>query len=819
MKYSELISQMTLEEKAAFFSGKNFWETHDDPEKGIPGIFLADGPHGVRKQAAAADHLGLNASLKATCFPTSATMANSWNPELGEKMGTALGEEAVCLKVNVLLGPGLNIKRSPLCGRNFEYFSEDPYLAGKMAASYVRGIQSNGISACLKHFAANNQETRRMVTDSVIDERTMREIYLTNFEIAVKEGKAKTIMTAYNLLNGVYANESYHLLRDILRGEWGYEGVIVTDWGGDNDRVQGLIAGNELEMPTTAGDTNKDIVAAVKAGQIPESLVDENLDRLLDLIFTTEQAFQGEKKTFDIDAHHEIALHAAEESAVLLKNEANALPLKAGTRVAVIGDFAKNPRYQGAGSSVVNPTKLDNALENFKDYDLAFAGYEQGYDRYGKKKDALINKALRLAFRKDVDAILYYMGLDEVTETEGMDRVNMKIPYNQRLLLEMLKSCGKKLIVVLSCGAAVETGWADGVDALLHSYLGEQAGACAALNILTGKTNPSGKLSESLPFKYEDCSTAKNFPGRPVSAEYREGPFIGYRYYDTADVAVNFPFGFGLSYTTFRYSNIKISKGGVKFTLTNTGGVAGAEIAQMYVGMPGSKIFRPKKELKGFQKVFLNAGESKEVEILFDEYTFRYFNVKTNKWETEPGEYEISIAASSADVRLTAVCALDSAAAPIPYSPAELPSYYSGTVADVSAGEFEKLLGRKPPEPRLKFIRRKRIIVDANTAIEDLRYAKGWTGRLFAGVLRFAYKLLKGIGNVKMANVLMMGVCNMPIRGLSRMTGGMMSWAKMQGLITMFNGKFFKGLGQFFNPAKAQRKTEKKAAKAAAKAK
>ncbi|MDR0856386.1 MAG: glycoside hydrolase family 3 C-terminal domain-containing protein [Clostridiales bacterium] len=813
-KYQDLISRMTLEEKAAFFSGKDFWQTQELPKAGVPSIFLSDGPTGVRKQAAAADHLGLNESLKSTCFPTAATMANTWNPVLGEEVGKTLGAEAVYQKVNVLLGPGINIKRSPLCGRNFEYFSEDPYLAGKMAAGFVRGLQSNGISACAKHFAANNQEVRRMVLDSVVDERTLRELYLTAFEIAVKEGGVKTVMSSYNKLNGVYANENPHLLKDILRGEWGFDGVVVTDWGGDNDRVDALACGNELEMPTCGGETNLDIIKAVREGRIPESVVDENLDRLLELIFSTEEAYKKPRVPFDVAAHHNVAERAAEEGIVLLKNEGGILPLAANAKVGFIGDFANISRIQGAGSSIVNPTKVDSTLDIIPSYPLDFVGYEPGFKRYGKKNGGLIKKALKLA--QKVDVVLLYIGLDEQTETEGLDRTDMKLPANQVALIRALKGTGKKIVAVLSCGSAIETDWATDVDALVHAYLGGQAVATAVLNVLTGKVNPSGKLSESYPVTYQSCSSAAHFPGTQRTVEYREGLYVGYRYYDTAGVPVAYPFGFGLSYTTFAYADIAVTDTGVTFTVTNTGRVAGKEVAQVYIGLPGAKVFRPKKELKGFVKVDLEAGESKRVTVGFDGYTFRYYNVETNAWEIEPGTYTVSVGASSADTRLTASLAVAGTAAASPYDPAALPSYYSGNAADVPLAEFQTLYGKKVPDPSYQFIKKNRVKVDVNTAISELKYAPGWSGRFLAGALRLVYRLLCAVGKKDLGNVLMLGLFHMPLRGLSRMTGGMVCWGALGGLVVMFNGKFFKGLGIFFKEGgkrkkylKAQKRAQK----------
>lgn len=803
MKYAELIKKMTLEEKASLMSGKDFWQSQEIARLGINNMFLSDGPHGIRKQAEAADHLGLNPSNPATCFPTAATVSNSWNEELAEKVGEYLGREAVDQKVNVLLGPGINMKRDPLCGRNFEYFAEDPYLAGKMAAGYIRGIQSHGISACVKHFCANNQEERRMVVDTIVDERTLREIYLTAFEIAIKEGKTKALMSSYNMLNGVHTNENMHLMQDILRKEWGFDGCVVTDWGGCNDRVQGLIAGNELEMPTTAGESNEEIVAAIKSGKIKEEVLDECVDRLLELIFTTERAFNKKKSKIDIEEHHKMAEKAAEESIVLLKNEEKILPLKKDKKVAIIGDFAKEARYQGAGSSVVNPTKLDNTLECIKELELNCIGYESGFDRYGKKNKGKINKACNLA--KEADVVLLYIGLDEVTEAEGLDRENMRIPQNQIDLLNALYEINKNIVVVLSCGAAVEMPWINKVKGLLHCYLSGQAGAGAVLKVLTGAVNPSGKLTESYPYKYTDTPSCSNFPGKEVSVEYREGIYIGYRYYDKANVDVLFPFGYGLSYTTFEYSDINVNKDSVTFKVTNTGDMAGMEVCQMYVSCTSNKIFRAEKELKGFKKISLNPGETKEVTIDFDDKTFRYFNVKTNKWEIEEAEYKIIIGASSKDIKLVSTIFVEGTTKEMPYTEKELSSYYSGKANNVSKEEFEKLLGHKVPVST--WDRSKDL--GYNSTIAECQYAKGLAARFAYSLIVFAYKFLKKIGKRETANIIMMSVYHMPFRGIARMTGGIMNMPMLDGVLIMVNGNFFKGLSYFLRERKKFNKSKK----------
>lgn len=799
MRHGNIINKLTHRQKADLLTGKDFWSTLGIEEAGIPSAYLSDGPCGLRKQAAKSDHLGLNPSIPATAIPTTATVANSWNEELAEKAGELLGEEAAALDVNVLLGPGMNIKRNPLCGRNFEYFSEDPYLSGKMAAAYIRGIQKNGISACVKHFAANNQEERRMVSDSVVDERTLREIYLTGFEIAVKEGKPMSLMTSYNKVNGTFANENEHLLKDILRGEWGFDGVIVSDWAGCNDRIAGLKAGNELEMPVCRYGAD-DVFNALENGTLDEALVDERLDRLIDLILKTDAALGKLPKTFDVNAHHDLARKCAEESVVLLKNDDDVLPL-GREKVCFIGDFADKPRFQGAGSSNVNPTKTEHFKDEAKNYDFTFIGYERGFRRFGKKSKGLKNKALLLA--RKADKIVFFAGLDEIRESEGIDRRDMKLPANQLDTLKALYGLGKPVVVVLFCGSPVEFDVVEKADAILHGYLGGQAGVTAILNVLTGKVNPSGKLAESYPFKYEDCPTANYFPGHKLTVQYREGVFVGYRYYVTASIAPRYPFGYGLSYTTFAYSDLEVGEEGVKFKLTNTGGRAGMEVAQLYIGKPDSDIIRPELELKGFKKVLLQAGESKEVFIPFDEYSFRIFNPKANEWQTENGHYRIAVGASCTDIRLKGEIPIQGNHTDFGYAFDQLGNYYYGTVSEITAEQFEGLLGRPLPADGYPFYKKNRMVIDENCTVADLRYSKRWVGRLFAWSIRFAHGFLWKIGKKESANTLTMGVMHQPVRGLAKYGG--MTRRQMEALIMMFNGHLFKGLGKFLTKEKKKK--------------
>ena len=600
------LQALTLEQKCALLSGGGTFTTRALPKAGIPSITLSDGPNGVRKQAGAADHLGLNPSVPATCFPTAVTVACSWDPALGEEIGKAMGDEAAAQEVAVLLGPGLNTKRSPLCGRDFEYFSEDPYLAGKMAAGYVRGIQSNGIAACPKHFAVNSQELRRMASDSVVDERTLRELYLTGFEIVVKEAHPKTIMSSYNLVNGTYANENAHLLQDILRRDWGFDGAVVTDWGGSNDHALGVKNGSTLEMPAPGGDAVRELLKAVETGKISESDVDARLDELLTLVLDTHAAVENHSRSFDADAHHALARRAAAESAVLLKNDGDLLPLAAGASVAVIGDFAETPRYQGAGSSAVNSIKVDTFLDCLKDSGLHSVGFAAGFDRQGKPDD--VKKAEAVALAKKADTVLLCLGLDEIKESEGLDRADMKLADNQIELLQAVREANPNTVVIVNAGASLETPWLAHCKALVYGALGGQAGAGAMVDVLTGKINPGGKLAETWANAYDDTPARDHFAGPGRTVQYREGLYVGYRYYQTAGVPVAFPFGHGLSYTQFAYSDLHADAHSATLTVTNTGDRAGAEIVQLYVAKPNAEIFRPAQELKAFAKVQLAAG-------------------------------------------------------------------------------------------------------------------------------------------------------------------------------------------------------------------
>ncbi len=803
MKHEDVISKMTLEEKAALLGGKGEWDSWDLPRIGLPSMIMSDGPHGIRRQAGAGDHLGLNESLPATCFPTAATMANSWDPALGEEVGRALGEEAKTQGVNILLGPGMNIKRSPLCGRNFEYFSEDPYLSGKMAASYVRGIHSQEVWSCIKHFAVNSQEERRMAMNAVLDERTLREIYLTGFEIAVKEAGARAVMTSYNMVNGTYANESKHLLTEILREDWGFDGVVITDWGGSNDHVDGVKAGSNLEMPAPGLGSARELLAAVKSGRLSEEEIDARVDELLDAILTTTEAAKGHAEEFDIEAHDALARKAAANCAVLLKNEESILPLAEGTKVAVIGDFAFDPRFQGAGSSVVNNTKLSKFSEICEEGGkLTMTGAARGYKRNGEADEAMAEEAAALA--KEADVVLYFFGLNEISESEGLDRTHLRIPENQISLLAKLREANANVIGVLAGGSPIEMPWEDQCKAILHGYLTGQAGAGAILDILTGAVNPSGKLAETYPMTLEEVSSNNYYPAKERNADYREGLYVGYRFFDKIGRKVRYPFGYGLSYTTFAYSDLEVSDTGVTFTVENTGDRAGAEIAQMYVGLPDAKVFRADRELKGFAKVYLEPGEKKTVTIPFDDYTFRYWNVKTNGWAEEGGEYTVHVGGCSQDLPLCGTVTRAGDGAEAPYDKAQLPDYYTGQIEAVGDEEFAELLGY--PVPDGSWTKE----ITENDAICQLSYAK-------SGLARFVYKQLESrrlkaeAAGKPDLNILF--IYNMPFRAIAKMTGGMVDMNMVGGVVKAVNGHFFGGVGQalsgFFKNKSANKKYEK----------
>ncbi len=654
-KIREIISQMTLEEKASLCSGGDFWHTKAVERLDVPAMMVSDGPHGLRKQKDEGDHLGVNDSIVAVCYPTGCASASSFNRELLTEMGRAIGEACQAEGVGVILGPAVNIKRSPLCGRNFEYYSEDPYVAGEMAASYIKGVQSKNVGTSIKHFMANSQETRRMSSDSRIDERTMREIYMPAFEKAVKESKPWTVMCSYNRINGTYAAENKKLLTDVLRDEWGFDGFVVSDWGAVNDRVAGVKAGLDLEMPPSCGVNDKLIEKAVKDGKLDEAVLDLTVERILQIVYRFMEN-RDKEAVFDKEKQHEFSRKVAEESLVLLKND-GILPLKKEQKIAFIGQYAKKPRYQGGGSSHINSYKVTGALELVKDMpNVIFA---EGYnDQEDKVDEKMVEEAVKAA--KEAEVAVVFAGLPDAFESEGYDRTHMQMPKSQNHLIEEIVKVQPNVVVVLHNGSPVEMPWISKVKGVLEAYLGGEAVGEAEYRILFGEVNPSGRLSETFPLKLEDNPSYLYYIGEEDVVEYREGVFVGYRYYDKKKMDVLFPFGYGLSYTDFAYSNLKLDKKAMKDTevltvsvdVTNTGTMVGKEVVQLYVADEESTVIRPVKELQGFEKVELAPGETKTVSMKLDARAFAYYNVQLGDFHVESGSFKIMIGRSCTDIKL-----------------------------------------------------------------------------------------------------------------------------------------------------------------------
>ena len=795
-------NDLTLLQAAALLSGSSAWDSRAIRAAGVPSFVMSDGPHGVRRQLGDADHLGIAESEKATCFPTASALAATWNPDLAREMGEALGVEAGSLGVDVLLGPGLNIKRSPLCGRNFEYFSEDPILAGRMAAGLVEGIQSTGTAACPKHFAVNSQELRRMASDSIVDERTMREIYLTGFEIVCRAAKPRAIMSSYNLVNGTYAHENKHLLTDILRTEWGFDGVVISDWGGSNSAVEAARAGGSLEMPAPGLAGARQIVAAVEAGQLDASDVYARAQEVLNI--ASASAVEAAPTPYDLEEHHELAQRIASEAITLLRNDDDLLPLSAGTRVALIGDLADTPRFQGSGSSQVNPTRVESPRELLEaggeaSRGLVYAGYASGYKRHGGTTDALIAEAVALAERADV--ALVHVGLDELEESEGLDRPHMRLPEGQDRLIEAVVAANPRTVVVLTGGASVEMPWAPAVPALVNGYLTGQGGASAMLDVLTGVVNPSGRLAETYALSYEDHPTAAWYPATGPLSYYREGPFIGYRYFATAGIDVAFPFGYGLSYSSFEYSDLAVNEEGATLTLTNTSTRDGAEVVQLYVNAPGG-VFGPARELKGFTKIEVRAGESVSVTIPFDRYTFRHWETSRAAWETEAGTWTIHVGRNVSDTPLSATLEVEGTT-PSPIDPA-LGHYLSADVAHVTNGEFAVLLGRTIPtaHPTDDLV--------ASDPLSEMTRAKTWLARV-AGRGLHALKAKADAKGTPDLNILF--VLNMPFRAIAKMSNGAASPEMVDAILLAVNGHPLRGIARaalgFISNARANKATQR----------
>lgn len=661
---AQSVPTLTLEEKASLTSGLNFWFTKPVSRVGLPSIMLTDGPHGIRKQTEGGDHLGLTDSVPATCFPPAVAMGCSFDPELLEQVGVALGIEARAAQVSVLLGPGINIKRSPLCGRNFEYLSEDPLLSGALGAALVRGIQSQGVGASLKHFAANNQETDRMRVSADIDPRPLREIYLRGFQRVVEDAQPWTVMCSYNRINGVYSSQNRWLLTDVLRGEWRFGGLVVSDWGAVSDRVASLEAGLDLEMPSTGGRTDQEIVDAVKAGSLDESVVDVAAGRVVDLV---GKSVVDPDAVFDADEHHALARRVAAECVVLLKND-GVLPLAADTKIAVIGELARTPRYQGAGSSRINPTRLDNALDEIRALASGDVAFAPGYLDDGTTTDELRTAAADAA--RDSEVAVVFVGVPAALESEGFDRTDLELPSEQTELLDAVVAANPNTVVVLSNGGVVRvSGFADRVPAIIEGWLLGQAGGGAIADVLFGVADPAGRLAETIPVRLEDTPSYTDFPGEHGHVRYGEGLFVGYRGVDVRGTDVSFPFGHGLSYTTFDYSDVSVTVGDdvvVTATVTNTGERSGSDVVQVYVGVPDSSVARAPRELKGFAKVRLDAGESRQVEVPVRRTDLAYWDTRIDTWVVERGTYRVEIGASSRDIRATRTVDIDGDEVSIP---------------------------------------------------------------------------------------------------------------------------------------------------------
>jgi beta-glucosidase len=788
----ELVAQMTLEEKAGLCSGKDFWHLKGVERLDLPEIMVTDGPHGLRKQVADADNLGLHGSVSATCFPTAAAMASTWDTSLVKKLGIALGEECREEEVSVVLGPGANIKRSPLCGRNFEYFSEDPFLTGELALAHIQGVQSQGIGTSLKHFAANNQEEGRLYMDSVVDSRTLREIYFTGFEKAVKAGNPDTIMCAYNRLNGTYCSENPWLLNSVLRDEWGFDGLVVSDWGAVSDRAAGVAAGMDLEMPSSFGENDKKIIEAVESGELAAADLDKTALRIVSLILKTQVTnVLSYPVKYDREMHHDLAREIAADGTVLLQNRDNLLPLNDKMKIAVVGGFAKNPRYQGAGSSMVNPTRLDTAYDAI----LKLIGeeqisYAQGYSPDGQSVDiTLIDEACAIA--ENADAVVVFAGLPDSYESEGFDRTHMQLPESHNQLIQRLVKTNTNTVVVLCNGSPVELPWVKEVPSILEAYLGGQAGGSAAAEVLFGIVNPSGHLAETFPVKLEDTPCYEYFPGGNYRVQYREGLNVGYRYYSTVQKQVRFPFGHGLSYTSFSYTDIAVSErtldDGIPLTVSvvvkNTGQITGKEVVQIYIRDKVSSVYRPDRELKGFAKVQIEPGESETVKIELDARAFAFFDPLRNDWIVEEGEFEILAGSSVENIHLQETIYVRSAQKVLCEYPA--PDLDAKTYSD----ELFETIYRKPLPQDLPDTPEYTLDTPLSV-VKDTQVGS----QLYAGILGNITKMF-GSGEdseanndaQKTARMFQRIISGLPVRGIAMFSGGTMTLAQLEGMVMMMN--------------------------------
>lgn len=774
MNIDETVKKMTLEDKIDLCTGADFWNSKAMEKYGIASFKMSDGPHGLRCQEKEADMIGINESIPSTCFPTAVTAGATWNRELYAKEGEAIGKEALAAGVEVVLGPGCNIKRNPLCGRNFEYLSEDPYIAGEMAAAFIKGQQSTGVSSSLKHFAANNQEYKRQNGDSLIDDRALREIYLAPFETAVKKGKPDTVMCAYNKINGVHCSDNKWLLTDVLRNEWDFDGMVVTDWGALNDRIEGFKAGCDLNMPGGSQFMKKATVDAVKSGKLSEADIDKSVKRILTV---AEKAALHHKEFFSIEEHNALALKIAEQGAVLLKNENNLLPAKEED-IVLIGYMAKHFRYQGSGSSHINPTSLTSltdALPNTK--------YVECCDANGVVTEKQLSKAAEAA--RNAKTAVVVAGLPDIYESEAIDRESMALPDGHNKMIEAVATANPNTVVVLLGGSAMELPWIDKVKAVLYMGLSGQAGGQAAANLLTGKAVPSGKLTESWPASYDDVISKNTFGNR--NTEYRESIYAGYRYYDKANKKVRFPFGFGLSYTEFSYSDLHIENNIVTVTVTNTGKTAGAEVVQLYIAPPQNSVHRPIRELKGFARIQLNPGESKSVQFELDERSFAIWN---DGWVIPGGVYEIQIGASSRDIRLSSALEISGEAVKAPDWQKE--SWYENMNGSPSRLDFEKAMGHTAPvipEPR------KGTFTLDNSCMEmkDSSFVMKIQYMVTERIIAKSYGGKRDYSNPAFKMTIICAT-DCPLRAVVINSNGAMSDKTARGLLEMANGHFIKGI-------------------------
>ena len=797
-----LVSRMSLTEKAELCSGSGLWHTKANERLGLPAIMLTDGPHGLRKQLSGDDSGGIGQSVPATCFPTAAALASTWDVDLLREVGAALGRECAANDVAVLLGPGVNVKRHPLAGRNFEYFSEDPLLSGELAAAMIDGIQAQGVGACVKHFAANDQETRRTVVDVVADERTLREVHLRGFEIAIRKAAPWMVMGAYNRIGGTYCCEHDWLLDKVLRQEWGFDGAVVTDWGATNDRVRAVKAGLDLEMPGSEGVNDRRIVEAVQAGTLDEATLDRCVARIVELVLKGAERSNAPK--VDATAHHALARRAAAAGTVLLKNDDALLPLERASRIAVIGAFAKEPRYQGTGSSRVTPTRLDCALDAIEAIVDGTCTYAPGYDApYARKDPHQIDEAVQAA--READVAVVFAGLPAVAESEGFDRANLALPEQHDRLIGAVCAANDNTVVVLAGGAPVQMPWVDAPKAIVECYLGGQAGGSAAADVLFGNCNPSGKLAETFAVCQADIGADKWFPGSGRQVQYREGLYVGYRYFDTFRQRVLFPFGHGLSYTEFRYGDLDVIVGAdrlgarVSFTLTNVGALSGAEVAQIYVHKPSPAVHRPEQELRAFRKVELASGERTQLTIPLDESAFAHFDPAQGAWIVEPGEYEIRIGSSSRDIRLRQRIDVGRAQQPSTSGPASQNAgdvAAAGKIANPAAGRselavddntFATALGR--PIPPVEPIRPFHL----NSTFAEI--STTWLGRKATDAAKaaFAQRLGDDLDDATQRMVEAMAT-DTPLRVMVLFSAGALSFHLLEAFIAVLNRRYLKAL-------------------------